>query len=153
MDELLPRKIHSVFITVSRIQGLKTKVRIFITACISSVLLTLLACLQLCILCCLWCEPDPFLKSLLPVLMFLSSPFLPVFSQKCLFFSVASPACRKQGKKPPHSKKFFSYYLMIVRKVVNSDCFVHKYTSAATSLIPLHCKFFGLWTAGLGLLV
>lgn len=152
MDELLPRKVHSVFITVSRIQGLKTKVRIFITACISSVLLTLLACLQLCILCCLWCEPVPFLKSLLPVLMFLSSPFLPVFSQKCLFFSVASPACRKQGKIL-HTVKICSYYLMIVRKVVNSDCFVHKYTSAATSLIPLHCKFFRLWTAGLGPLV
>jgi len=53
MAELLPWKIHSVFIIVSRIQGLKTKVRMFITAYISSVLLTLVACLQLCMLCCL----------------------------------------------------------------------------------------------------
>lgn len=79
--------------------------------------------------------------------MFLSSPFPPVFSQKCLFFSVASPTPRKQGKNLP-AVKISSYYLRIARKVVNSDCFVHKYT-AVTSLISLNCKFFGLWIAGL----
>lgn len=58
MDELLSRKIHTVLITVSGIQGLETKVRMVIPACISSVLLALVR--AVCTLGCLQSEIGPF---------------------------------------------------------------------------------------------
>lgn len=66
-----------------------------------------------------------------------------------VFFSLwlLLPPCNRTPPCPP----MMSYCLMIAREVVNSDCFVHKYTSAETSLFLLHCRFFGLWTTGLGI--
>lgn len=146
MDELLSRKIHAVLITVSGIQGLETKVSMFIPACISSVLLSWVR--AVCTLGCLHSEPDPF-KTSPSSSMFLSSPFLFIFSQKCLFFSTALPTPRKNLL----TVKFSSYFLMIARKfwlIVNICCFMDTYTSTVTSLVPLHCHFFGLWAPGLG---
>lgn len=102
MDELLSRKIHAVLITVSGIQGLETKVGMFIPACISSVLPTLVR--ALCTLGCLHSELDPFETSPTSS-MFLSSPFSPVFSQKFIFLHRFP--CPQQN--PPHSKIQFLF--------------------------------------------
>lgn len=120
--------------------------RMFILACISSVLPTLVR--AVCTLGCLHSELDPF-KTFPTSSMFLSSPFSPVFSQKCLFFSMAFPTPRKNLP----TVKFSSYFLMIARKfwlIVNLGCFMHTYISTVTSLVPLPCQFFGLWAPGVG---
>lgn len=149
MDELLSRKIHVVLITVSGIQGLKTKVGMFIPACISSVLLTLVRAALHTGLSLVWATS--LFKISPACLMFLSSPFLRVLPEVFIFLH----GFPYPQKKPP-TVKFSSYYLMIARKfwiIVNLGCFMYKYTSTVTYLTPLHCQFFGLWAPGLGILV
>lgn len=113
MNELLSRKMHTVLITVSGIQGLETKVGMFIPACISSMLLTLVR--AVCTLGCLQSERDLFqdLSCLLhvPKLSFPSGVLPEVF-----IFLHGFPYPQK---KPPHSKIQF---LLLDNQKILANC-------------------------------
>lgn len=138
-----------MFSAVSRTQRLKTKVR-------CSCLLSFHQCCRpwfACVCsfaCCAVCgvSQNPCQTPACSEVLWFSCSYCVLLKTSWFCFSCSFPYLQRAGTKLP-TVKIHSLHTRVTKRAVNSECFVHKLTSAVTSLMLFHSNFFVLSSTNL----